>query len=154
MAKTFRVTPFFRAGNAVVGALLRRGVTIGGNVLLTVPGRTSGQPRSTPVTVLEWGGERFLQSPYGEVDWVRNLRAAGRATLTHGRRAEPIAVVELSPAEAAPVFKGVLPSFPSLVKTYFDVTPEAPLEAFEREAARHPMFRLVAAAPAPDRSPG
>jgi deazaflavin-dependent oxidoreductase (nitroreductase family) len=145
MAKTYHVGPAVRISNAVVAALLRRGVKIGGNTLLTVPGRKSGQPRTTPVTILQWNGERWLQSPFGEVNWVRNLRAAGRATLTRGRRVEPISVVELSPAEAAQVLKGTLASYPSLIKGYFDVTPESPLKDFEREAARHPMFRVLSA---------
>jgi deazaflavin-dependent oxidoreductase (nitroreductase family) len=145
MAKTYNIGPAVRISNAVVAALLRRGVKIGGNTLLTVPGRKSGQPRTTPVTILEWNGERWLQSPFGEVNWVRNLRAAGRATLTRGRRVEPISVVELSPAEAAQVLKGTLASYPSLIKSYFDVTPESPLEDFEREAPLHPMFRLLPA---------
>jgi len=145
MPRTYRITPFVRISNAIVAALLRRGVKLGGMALLTVPGRKTGQPRTTPVTLLELDGERWLQSPFGEVNWVRNLRAAGRATLMRGRHAEPISVIELSPAEAAPVLKGALASFPSLVKSYFDVTPDSPLEAFEREAPRHPMFRVVAA---------
>lgn len=143
MSKTYRITPFVRISNAIVAALLRRGVKLGSNALLTVPGRKSGEPRTTPVTLLEREGERYLQSPFGEVNWVRNLRTAGRATLTRGRHAEPISVVELSSTEAAPVFKAALASFPSMVKGYFDVTPDSPLEAFEREAPRHPMFRVV-----------
>ena len=143
MAKTFGVNSVGRIANAVMTTLIRRGVRIGGNVLLTVPGRTSGEPRTTPVTILDWNGERWLQSPYGEVNWVRNLRAAGGGTLTRGRHVEPIVVVELTPAEAAPVYKGTLATFPSFIRNYFDVTPESPLEAFESEARRHPMFRLV-----------
>lgn len=145
MAKDLRTTPFFRIGNAVVTALLRRGVKLGGMALLTVPGRSSGEPRTTAVTLLERDGERWLQSPFSEVNWVRNLRASGHATLTRGRLAEAISAVELSPSEAAPVFKGFLASFSPPVRNYFDVTPDAPLAAFEREAARHPMFRVVAA---------
>jgi deazaflavin-dependent oxidoreductase (nitroreductase family) len=144
MAKTYRISPAVRISNAIVAALLRRGVKMGGNSLLTVPGRTSGEPRTTPVTLLEWQGERFLQSPFGQVNWVRNLRAAGHATLTCGRHEEPIAVVELGPAEAAQVLKSTLASYPSIIKGYFDVTPDSPLEAFEREAPRHPMFRVIA----------
>lgn len=143
MAKTYHVGPFVRISNALVATLLQRGVKIGNNALLTVPGRSSGEPRTTPVTILEWGGERWLQSPFGEVNWVRNLRAAGRGTLTRGRRREPISVVELTPAEAAPVLKGALASYPSFIKNFFDVTPDSPLEAFEAEAPRHPMFRVV-----------
>lgn len=144
MARTYCVGPFVRISNAIVAALLRRGVKIGNNALLTVPGRSSGEPRTTPVTILEWGGERWLQSPFGEVNWVRNLRASGRATLTRGRRREAISVVELTPAEAAPILKGALASFPSFIKSYFDVTPDSPLESFEQEAPRHPLFRIVA----------
>jgi deazaflavin-dependent oxidoreductase (nitroreductase family) len=145
MAKIYHVGPAVRISNGIVAALLRRGVKIGRNTLLTVPGRKSGKPRTTPVTILEWNGERWLQSPFGDVNWVRNLRAAGRATLTRGRRVEPISVVELSPTEAARVLKGTLASYPSLIKGYFDVTPESPLEDFEREAPRHPLFRVIPA---------
>lgn len=145
MAKTYHVSPAVRISNGIVAALLRRGVKIGRNTLLTVPGRKSGKPRTTPVTILKWNGERWLQSPFGDVNWVRNLRAAGQATLTRGRRVEPISVVELSPAEAARVLKGTLASYPSLIKGYFDVTPESPLEDFEREAPRHPLFRVIPA---------
>ncbi len=74
MAKTYRVGPAVRMSNALVAALLRRGVKVGSNTLLTVPGRKSGQPRTTPVTILEWNSKRWLQSPFGEVNWVRNLR--------------------------------------------------------------------------------
>jgi hypothetical protein len=42
MAKTYRITPFVRISNAIVAALLRRGVKLGSNALLTVLGRTSG----------------------------------------------------------------------------------------------------------------
>ncbi|HZA91084.1 MAG TPA: hypothetical protein VE420_00525, partial [Gemmatimonadales bacterium] len=70
---------------------------------------------------------------------------AGRATLSRGRRVESISVIALSPAEAAPVLKGTLASYPSLIKGYFDVTPESPLADFEREAPRHPMFRVIPA---------
>ncbi len=47
MAKTYRVTPFVRISNAIVASLLRRGVKIGSTALLTVPGRKSGEPRTT-----------------------------------------------------------------------------------------------------------
>jgi deazaflavin-dependent oxidoreductase (nitroreductase family) len=147
MANTFRPNPFARVASTVVTALLRRGVKLGSTVLLTVPGRKSGIPRTTAVTILEQNGERWLQSPFGEVDWVRNLRASGQATLTRGRGVEAIAAIEVSPAEAAPVLQGTLASFPSPIRGYYDVTPDSPLAAFEREAQRHPMFRIVAALP-------
>jgi deazaflavin-dependent oxidoreductase (nitroreductase family) len=145
MAKTYRVSPAVRISNTIVTALLRGGIMLGQMALLTVPGRKSGQPRTVPVALLERNGERWLSSPYGEVNWVRNLRAAGQATLTRGRRAEAISAVELSPTEAAPVLKWAISHAPSFVRGYFDVAPDASLEAFIQEAPRHPVFRIEAA---------
>ena len=82
MAKTFRATFGVRFGNAMVTTLLRTGVRMGPMTLLTVRGRKSGQPRTTPVAIVEHEGQRWLISPYGQSDWVRNLRAAGRAKAT------------------------------------------------------------------------
>ncbi len=64
---------------------LRAGLPGGPNVLLTVRGRTSGRPRSVPVAMLQVADRRFVQAAYGEVGWVRNLRAVGRAAVTQGR---------------------------------------------------------------------
>ena len=86
-------------------------------------------------------------TPFGEVIGVRNLRAAGGGTLSRGRRQEEITVVELPPAEAARVLKATLATYPSLIKGYFDVTPDSPLAEFEREAPRHPLFRIVSVRP-------
>jgi len=72
---------FIHALNPLIGRLLRLGAPMGPNVLLTVRGRTSGQPRSFPVAVLEHDGHRYVFCPFGEVNWVRNLRANGDATL-------------------------------------------------------------------------
>ena len=52
--------------------------------VLTVVGRTSGTRYSIPVILVEARGERWLVSPYGEVAWVRNARAAGEVQLTPG----------------------------------------------------------------------
>src|SRR5262249_1657809 len=65
-------------------------------------------PRSTPVTIIEYGGRRGLIAPFGEVDWARNLRAAGRATITLSRRTEEVTAVELAPTEAVAFIRDVL----------------------------------------------
>lgn len=146
MAKPPRVTFGIRMGNFFTTILLRAGVKLGRMTLLTVRGRTSGVPRTTPVTIGEYNGGRYLMAPFGDVNWVRNLRAAGTATLTRGRRSEPIVVVELNAADAALVLRYSLARAPSFIQRYFDVTPESSLEDFEREAPRHPVFlvQLVA----------
>lgn len=152
MAKTYRVTFTVRASNWIVERLMRAGVKIGPSrfpfVLLTVRGRKSGQPRTTPVVTAEYNGKRYLIGTFGNVNWVRNLRAAGEATLTRGRRAEQISVVELTPAAAAPLLKKLLsePYSARFMRGYFDVTPNGSLEEFEREAPRHPVFLVQSAA--------
>jgi deazaflavin-dependent oxidoreductase (nitroreductase family) len=97
--------PYF---NPLARFLLAAGIPMGPDVLLTVRGRKSGLPRTTPVAICEHAGRRGLISPFGEVNWVRNLRAAGRATLTVGRRTEEVIAVELEPAEAAAFIRDVL----------------------------------------------
>ena len=97
--------PYF---NVLARRLLALGVPMGPDVLITVRGRTSGQPRSTPITLCENDGRRGLISPFGETDWVRNLRAAGSATLTIARRTEEVTAVELGPSEAAAFVRDVL----------------------------------------------
>jgi len=143
MAKTYRPSFFLRAGNAFATVFLRAGIRIGPMSLLTVSGRKSGQPRTTPVAILEREGKRYLVAPYGVVNWVRNLRAAGGGRLTRGRSSQAITAVELSPRDAAPILKFALGAGPSFLRSYYDVTPSSPLEDFEREAPRHPVFQLI-----------
>jgi deazaflavin-dependent oxidoreductase (nitroreductase family) len=142
MAATYRLTPARRAANRLVRLLLAFGLMPGPTYLLTVPGRRTGRPLSTPVTLVEEGGQRWLVAPYGEVPWVRNARAAGRVTLTRGRRAETVSLRALSAAEAAPVLRHYVTRVP-ITRPYFDVTPDSPLTAFEADAARHPVFALT-----------
>ncbi len=142
MAKTLQLNFADRIGDAMLMALLRAGVKIGTMSLLTVRGRKSGQPHTVPVLLVEQDGERWLVAPYGVVHWVRNIRAAGTATLTRGRRSEAISVTEIPAQEAAPVLKQYLLKA-TAARPYFDATKDSPLEAFEREAARHPVFRIT-----------
>lgn len=127
--------------------LLRAGVKVGSMSLLTVRGRKSGQPRTTPVWLAEYDGQRFLVSTYGQTNWVRNLRAAGEATLTRGRHSERISVVEVGAKEAAPVLHYFVSTIPVVVRPSFNVSPASPLTLFEQEVARHPVFRVTKASP-------
>ena len=141
MAATYRLSPARRAANRLVRLLLKLGLMPGPTYLLTVPGRRTGRPLSTPVTLVEEGRDRWLVSPYGEVAWVRNARAAGRVTLTRGRHTETVSIRALNAAEAAPVLQRYVTRVP-ITRPYFDVTPASPLAAFEAEAPRHPVFHL------------
>jgi hypothetical protein len=87
------------------------------------------------------GSERWLVAPYGEREWVKNARAAGSVELTRAGRTTRWRVEEVGAEEAAPVLREYLRSTP-IVKAFFDTGPDASLEAFAAEAARHPVFRL------------
>ena len=45
----------------------------------------------------------WLVAPYGEVNWVKNLRRCGVAELRRGRRCAPFEAEEVGPELAAPV---------------------------------------------------
>src|SRR3954451_19678517 len=90
-----RVPAWVSIFNRPARFLLRAGVPMGPNALLTIRGRKSGLPRTTPVAIIDHAGRRWVWSPWGEVHWVRNLRAAGTATITVGGKAERVRATEL-----------------------------------------------------------
>jgi deazaflavin-dependent oxidoreductase (nitroreductase family) len=141
MAATYHLSGWRRLLNALVKTLLRMGLAPRHTYLLTVHGRRSGTPYSTPVTLVVEGTHRWLVAPYGEVSWVRNARAAGQVTLSRGRRSETVAIVELGPADAAPVLQQYVTAVP-ITRPFFGAKSDAPLEVFVAEAPRHPVFRI------------
>jgi deazaflavin-dependent oxidoreductase (nitroreductase family) len=144
VAKRYRVTGGTRLANAVLGFLLRAGAGPKFMRLLTVTGRTSGQPRSTPVVPVQTDRGRWLVAPFGEVGWVRNARAAGQVTLRRGRISETLAATEVEVQEAVPVLREYLALKPAgkYVRAYFDVDPDSSDEAFAADAPHHPVFEL------------
>jgi deazaflavin-dependent oxidoreductase (nitroreductase family) len=142
MAWTYRRSPWRRAANALIRALLRVGLAPPRTYLLSVQGRVSGRVYSTPVTLVEGAGERWLVAPYGEVAWVRNARAAGEVRLSRGRRVEVLRIAEASPDVAAPVLRRYAKEVP-ITRPFFDASPDADLAAFAAEAPRHPVFRIL-----------
>ena len=76
-----RVPAFIRLSNPITQRLLRANMPMGPNLLLTVRGRTTGEPRTAAVAVAEIDGRRYVIGAYGDVNWVKNLRAAGEADI-------------------------------------------------------------------------
>ena len=77
---------------------------------------------------------------------MRNLRAAGVASISLGRQRETLRAAELSAEEAGPVIRGILksPTFRAVIRPYFPVALDAPLADFIHEARLHPVFELAA----------
>lgn len=97
---------------------------IGGSEILTVPGRRTGLPHSVPVVPVDHAGGRYLVSPRGETDWVRNLRAAGRCSLgPHGALRE-LRATEIRPEDRPPIIAAYRAVAGRAVKSFFDALPD------------------------------
>ena len=142
----FRPTMSIRIGNRVVTPLIRIGLPMGPMALLTVAGRKSGLPRTTPIAVLIDDTGWRVAAPYGVVDWVKNLRAAGRAVVSRRGRTTAVDAEELSAVEAAPVLRESIrdagPITRRVIGPYFKAGPEDPLTDWIVEAGQHPVFLL------------
>ena len=129
--------------NPLVAGLTRIGISVWGSRVLEVRGRTSGEPRRTPVNVLSMEGRRYLVAPRGETQWVRNLRAAGEGSLLLGRRRERFRAVEIPDGEKEAIMREYLRRWKWEVGQFFDgVGPESAAAELERIAPDHPAFRI------------
>jgi hypothetical protein len=78
-----------------------------------------------------------------DVQWVRNVRAAGgRAVLRSGGR-ENVRLEEVPVAERAPILKAYLNRAPG-ARPHVPVQKDAPLVEFEKIASAFPVFRVAA----------
>jgi deazaflavin-dependent oxidoreductase (nitroreductase family) len=129
--------------NRLITALTGRGVSVLGSRVLEVKGRSSGQPRCTPVNLLDFEGERYLVAPRGETQWARNLRASGEGRLLVGKRSENFTATELGDDQKAPVLRAYLMRWKFEVGAFFDgVGPNSSDDELLAAAPKHPVFRL------------
>ncbi|MGH3561799.1 MAG: nitroreductase/quinone reductase family protein, partial [Mycobacterium sp.] len=130
--------------NKFMMAVQRLGIPTGPAMVLTVPGRKSSRPRSTPITPFEFQGGLYAVAGYPGAEWAMNARAAGIGTLTRGRKARRVSIVEPPAAE----LRAVLRAYPAKVPvgvafakragTVRDGTPDE----FEALAGRIAVFRF------------
>lgn len=113
-------------------------------VTLEVKGRHTGRIIAFPVVVADYRGGRYLVSMLGDdVNWVRNVRAAGgHAVLVHGRR-EDVRLEEVDAAGRPAILRRYLECAPG-ARSHLPVDRRAPLAEFENIAGRYPVFRLTA----------
>lgn len=143
MARRYAVTGFVRVTNWLVQLLNRFGLGGSNTYTLTTLGRKTGKARSTPVTLVEHDGSRYLVAPYGAVGWVHNIRASGIGTLTRSGNDQSIRVRELSATEAGPVLHKYYTEV-KITRPYFDVPGHAGAGDFVAVATSHPVFLILA----------
>lgn len=130
--------------NKVMMAMQKAGIVTGPVRVLTVPGRKSGEPRSTPATPFTFHDDLFVVGGFPNADWVLNARAAGTGSVTRGRKAQRVSFVELSAEQARPVLR----AFPDKVPTgvgFFKrsgLVNQGSADEFEALAGRCAVFRL------------
>ena len=137
---------WLKPANKVFIQLSRLGLSFGGEspVVLTVAGRKSGAPRSTPVTPMTVDGRQYVVAGFPGADWVANVRAAREATIARGRHVRKVRMAELSADDARPILR----AFPTEVPTGVGFMKRAGLvtegrpEEFEALAGRCAVFRL------------
>jgi deazaflavin-dependent oxidoreductase (nitroreductase family) len=96
---------YLKPMNRFMMAVQKLGIPTGPAMVLTVPGRKSGQPRSTPMTPFDHDGGLYVVAGYPGSDWAANARAAGAGTLARGRRSRRVKITELGADEAGPVLR-------------------------------------------------
>jgi deazaflavin-dependent oxidoreductase (nitroreductase family) len=133
-----------RWGNHAVAGLYRRtGGRLMGSVRntpvlnLTVPGRRTGEPRSTPVGYFPHAGGWLVVGSFNgspvEPEWFKNLRKAERATIQIGRTVTEVRPEILDEPERTKLYRDVVaassPGFAAYEKKTDRVIPIALLSA-------------------------
>jgi deazaflavin-dependent oxidoreductase (nitroreductase family) len=120
------------------------GIPTGPAMVLTVSGRKSGRPRSTPMTPFKFRGDMYVVAGYPGADWALNAGAAGGGTLTRGRKSRRVRIVELTAAQARAVLRAYPAEVPvgvAFAKRSGMVRDGTPDE-FEALASRIAVFRF------------
>ncbi len=133
-----------RVLNPAMAWLVRHGMGFKGAAILEVRGRTSGEPRTTPVNPLSLGDERYLLAPRGETAWVRNIRAVGGGALITRRGREEFGVVELAHDEKLPIIRAYLEEWAWEVGVFFEgLSAKSTDDEVRAVASGFPVFRLT-----------
>lgn len=131
-----------RVFNRIFGVLVGLGGGLAHNYLVQVRGRKSGRIYSTPVNLLETEKSRYLVSPRGNTQWVRNLRNNGELSLKKGPKIQRYRVRELANSEKPILLRQYLSRYRKTVQRYFSISPDSGLDAFADVADFYPVFEL------------
>lgn len=129
--------------NPIVARCTLWGISVMGSRVLCVPGRVTGEVRSTPVNLLEVDDRQFLVAPRGTTQWVLNVRAAGGCDLRVGRRTESVRALELDDLDKPAILRAYLRRWKWEVGKFFEGVGSDSTDAeLLAVAPRHPVFEI------------
>ncbi len=147
MSDVDKLPRWLKPMNRMIVALQRGGLVLGTMRVLSVPGRKSGELRTTPVSPLVVNGQRYVVGGSAQADWVKNARAAGWGVLARGRKEERVKLVELPVEERIPILREFPEKVPGGIQ-FFRSMYELPKDkealpgAFVTLAPRCAVFRV------------
>lgn len=150
-SRVSKAPAWIRVASPLGRLLLRLGVPMGPDMLMTVRGRKSGRPRTVAVAVVDIEGRRWVIGAYGNVNWVHNLRTAQEAVIHAGRQPERVSAAELSKDEAEAFYRDALPPYIAGLPLFLRVLTIALLRSGSpdildnpaRAAQTRPVFELL-----------
>lgn len=131
------------ASQVIIG-LQKLGIAFFSFHTLTVPGRRSGRMRTTVVSPFSVGDHRYVLS-FGELQWVRNARAARWGDLGRGRSIRKVGLVEVGLPEREAIVREFPRQIPAGVRFFVQsglVQPPGTPDQFAAAAPRLTLFRI------------
>ena len=139
MAKEYRLGAVRKAINRMAAAMARRGK--GSSWILSTTGRTSGERRDFVITPVTVDDTRYLVGPYGEVSWVKNVRANPKATLARGGATVRVTATEIDGDEAARALAKYYKENAKYVAPFMDIPGDKTITDFQSVQGNYPVFR-------------
>ncbi|MCL1594468.1 MAG: nitroreductase family deazaflavin-dependent oxidoreductase [Actinomycetia bacterium] len=140
MAKQYKVTAKVRFINSAMRFLSQRGK--GPASELVVTGRTTGERRHVVVTPVTVNDVTYLVAPYGEVNWVLNIRANPKVTLSKGGATTRFTARQVDGDEGGKVLAMYYAENAKYVDEFMDIPGEHTITDFIAAAEKYPVFRL------------
>jgi deazaflavin-dependent oxidoreductase (nitroreductase family) len=133
--------------NRLIILLHHIGLPVGPTQLLTVAGRISGRPQTTPVAPVVVDGVPYVVQAYPNSDWVKNARAAGHGVLTRGRRRRPVELIEVPKDQRGAILREFPLQNPRGSRAFIrnGLIRSATPDAFASAAPLCPLFRVAPA---------
>jgi hypothetical protein len=117
-------------------------------ITLEVPGRRTDKPIRVSLSKTNYEGNKYFVSLGGEVNWVRNVRAADGKAIIISRKRIPVHLEEVPEEKRAPVMlayvqsRAFLHSGSQAAKEFFGLRPNPSLEEMKAISSRYVVFLI------------